>query len=183
MSADPARHLKPVEDVALQVLNPESGEIVGPLEHYTGEADDALSALTHKYHAALAEITKLKRDRAGEARKHEKWAEAEALHEWWRLATGHLKTEFDADDFYAVLPRLKERRTPIDVLRAIAGIAFDPNTKRTRNGNTEVYDSWDLLLRSKANMDRYEQRAPGVPVSDTKWRVWLVERVEANFRD
>jgi hypothetical protein len=175
----------------LRLVNEETGEITQQACPHCQEHLDTLTALEHKHRAALAEITRMKRDPEAEARKHKAWDEACALFDWWRLATWHPGVAFEADEFYAVLPRLKEGRTPIDILRGIAGLAFDPNRKTTKSGHLEIYDSWDLLNKSKTNLSRYEARAPGAPIKegvvspehDTKWRIWLVQRIQSNFKE
>lgn len=189
MSADPAaRHLQPVPDetppLVVFKINPETGEIgekVAPLQNFIDEAEAEYNALQGKYRGALAEITRLKRDADADARKHQLWAEAEALHGWWAIATGHPGRSFTADAFYQVLPRLKEKSVgPVGVLKAIAGAAFDPGTKQMKNGRTERYDDWELLNRSAAKQESFAGRAP-VGNDDHVWKRWLVAHIEGQL--
>lgn len=185
MSADPTRpHLHAVEDDAppLIVVNASTGERMGSLTVVTDAAEAEYNALQGKYRAALAQITKLTKDSEAEARKHERWSEGEALHMWWRLATGRCGRKFGADEFYQALPRLKEREHgPIGVLQAIAGAAYDPGTKQMRNGKTERYDDWELICRSQAKLESFQARAP-VGADDHHWKRWLVAHIEAQFK-
>jgi hypothetical protein len=182
MSTD--RHLQPVPDESpnLIVMNAETGEQLGALEAHVEEHEHVYRQLENKYKGALAKISKLERDDEAEARKHKRWAEAEALHEWWCLATGHEGRKFGADEFYQVLPRLKERSCgPIGVLHAIAGAAFDPGTKQMKNGRTERYDDWELVTRSPAKLESFRNRAPG-KLDGHEWKNWLLDRIERNFK-
>lgn len=179
------RHLRPVEDdkPPLIVVNEATGERLGPLSDLEAEHEAEYNALQGKYRAALAQITRLTKDAEAEARKHELWTEAEALHEWWRLATGHPGRKFGADEFYQVLPRLKDRECgPVGVLHAIAGAAFDPGTKQLKNGKTERYDDWELVTRSPAKLDSFRNRAP-VGADDHHWKRWLIAHIQAQFKD
>jgi hypothetical protein len=183
MSADLVRHLQPVEDTPpLIVVNEATGERMGPLEDFTQTSEDALATLTHKYHAALAEITKLKRDKEAEARRHECWAEIEALHDWYAIATGHPGRKFGAEEFMQALPRIKAVG-PIEFLHAVAGVAFDPkkSSRPQRNGRYTYYDSWEHLTRNAANLQSYIDRAPGDP-DGHKWKRFLIAHIEGQFK-
>jgi hypothetical protein len=180
---EPDRHLAAVPDTPepLMVVNTETGEQIAPLEHYRQEAEAEYNALQGKFRAALAEITKLKRDAEADARAHELYAEAETLHSWWRLACGHPGVTFKADDFYVVLPRLKERDVgPIGVLKAICGAAFDPGTKAMKNGRLQVFNDWELINRSQSKWRSFAERVPGDP-DGPEWRRWLVRHIESQF--
>lgn len=142
------------------------------------------SCLRHERHIRNLnrQITELTRNEEEEAREDERWPEVECLHEWWALATNHERTVFGAKEFYLAIPRLKEYE-PVEYLQGIAGIAFDPNTKQTKNGRTETYDSWELLNKSGPNFKRYMERAPGVPVDQHKWKRWLINKIEGSFKN
>jgi len=183
MSAD--RHLHPVPDdkPPLIVVNESTGERLGLLSEVEAEHEAEYNALQGKYRAALAQITRLTRDQEAEARKHALWAEAEALHEWWRLATGHPGRKFGADEFYQVLPRLKDKDCgPVGVLHAIAGAAFDPGTKRMKNGRMQRYDDWELITRSQDKVDSFRERAP-VGADDHQWKRWLIAHIQSQLKD
>jgi hypothetical protein len=158
--------------------------VTGDFEDYAAcptckETSETLEAQTHKYHAALAEITRLKKDPQAEAEKHKLYAEGEAVHTWWRLATWHPQTKFEHVEFYQALPRLKERG-PVELLKAIAGAAFEPGSKTYKNGEVEVYDSWELICRSKSKCDSFAKRAYPSPNGEN-WKRWLVQRIETNL--
>lgn len=179
------RHLQPVPDEAppLVVVNTETGEQVGPLQNWIDEAEAEYNALQGKYRAALAEITKLKRDEEADARAHELWTEAEALHGWWAIACGHPGVTFRADAFYQVLPRLKERAIgPIGVLKAICGAAYDPGSKQMKNGRHEIFNDWELINRSQSKWRSFANRVPGDP-DGHEWKRWLIAHIEAQLKD
>ena len=145
------------------------------------ELKDALETLERKYSAACAEITKLRRNKEAEARKHQFWAEATALHDWYAIATGHPGCKFGAEKFDQVLPRLREVG-PVAVLHAIAGIAFDPkrSPKPQRNGRYTLYDSWEHVMRNPDNLKSYRDRAPGDPEGH-EWKHWLIAHIESQL--
>ena len=172
---------------ALRVVD-QHGELVEPpcshistCEHCS-EREDAFETLQRKLVGALAEIGRLKRDPEAEARKHELWHQAECAHEWWRLCTGHFRAQFAAEEFYAVLPRLKERDGLLRVLKGICALVFDPNEAPMKNGRMKRYDGWHLVACSRAKLDERCERAPGKSADDeATWRIWLVRRIEANL--
>lgn len=182
MASRAARHLQPVKDEPQRIwrlIDPATGDFKDYAACPTcKETNETLEAQTHKYHAALAEITRLKKDPQAEAEKHKLYAEAETVHTWWRLATWHPQTKFEHEEFYQALPRLAERG-PVGLLKAVAGIAFDPATKQRKNGTTATYDGWHLLT-DKAKCEDCCQRVPGGPESE-EWKRWLVQRVETNM--
>lgn len=150
----------------------------------TGEVEDTCESCL-QYERTIrtlnGRLTRMERDREAEAEQHKRWPEAEALHTWWALATGHEGCRFAAEEFYQAMPRLKERSS-IEFLQGIAGLAFDPNSKQRRNGTTERYDSWEVLTKSGPRFQRYYERAPGWPVKEHHWKRWLLDRIESRFR-
>lgn len=164
----------------LRLVDLSSGEIhkaFGSQE----EAEDAYTALERKHRAVLAEITKLKRDSESEAKKHKLWAEAQTAHEWWRLACWHPGVKFGAEEFYQALPRLRERGGLMLLLKAIAGAAYDPGSKRMKNGGDMVYDDFELITRSKAKALNFAKRVPGGEDTE-QWKAWLVQRIESHLQ-
>jgi hypothetical protein len=133
---------------------------------------------------ANAKITRLETSDEEKARQHKRWDEAEAAFTWWALATGHEGVAFEAEEFGYVVPRLKEKSVGlIGVLQAIAGAAFDPGSRPRKNGTTEVYDDFELINRSKKHARSFRERAPGWPVSEHKWKAWLIDRIESQFKE
>lgn len=184
MSSDPARrHLQPVEEkLPIILVNTATGENVGTLAQVEAAHEAEYNALQGRYRSALGQITRLTRDAEVEARKHEFWAEAEALHTWWRLATGRCGRKFGADEFYQVLPRLKEKSCGlVGVLHAIAGAAFDPGSKKMKNGRTEIYDDWELVTRSQGKRESFANRAPGREGGE-EWKRWLLDHIQAQLK-
>lgn len=171
------RHLRSVD------VDSVSGEIVEACPHVAGcehcsDREYALDQLERKYQGALSKIGRLERDEEEEARRHKLWDEAECVHSWWRIACGHPGVKFGADQFYQALPRLKEREVGvIGMLRAVAGAAYDPNTKRMKNGRIQRFDSWELVTRSQEKCRSFMERAPGREDGE-EWKRWLVDRIE-----
>lgn len=163
------------------VVDSTTGEPVERSDQTPGMLEDSLVQTERQLRTANGRITRMNRDEEHEARKNARWEEAEAVHTWWRLATGHFGVKFTAEDFKHVLPRLKERG-PIGVLKTVAGAAFDPGTTTMKNGRQMVYDDWELLNRSRAKADNFAKRAPGSE-NGHEWKRWLLERIESNLRE
>lgn len=125
-------------------------------------------------------LTKLQQDKEAAAREHKLWTEASTVHDWWRVACDHPGVSFGAEDFYQALPRLNEM-SPVELLKAVAGAAYDPGSRKMRNGRTENYNSWELINRSKAKHESFAARAPGKP-DGHEWKVWLVNRIESRLK-
>lgn len=163
-----------------RIVDSTTGEVVEHHDETPGTLSDSLVQLERQLRMANARITRMQRDEEHVARKNKLWAEAEAVHTWWRLATGHFGTKFTAEDFKHVAPRLKERG-PIGVLKAIAGAAFDPGSTTMKNGRQMFYDDWELINRSKAKADNFAKRAPGSE-NGHEWKRWLLDRIESNLK-
>ncbi len=170
-----ARHLYPVPD-------PQTGEIQCTHSYdcpQCAEKLDAYDVLEKKHRGALAEISRLKNDREVQAREHRLWTEAQAVFDWWRLACWHPKSQFKADTFYEVKPRLEEVGA-VGVLKAVCGLAFDPTETRMKNGKMKKFDSWELMCRSQWKCEDFAERVPYGEDSE-RWKSWLVQKIESNF--
>lgn len=161
----------------LGVVHPESGEVVScpRCQH----REDVIVQLEKENRLHKAKITKLERDTETECRTDPLWAEAEAIHEWWRLATSHFRASFDAEDFKLIRPHLK-RLGPVGCLQAVCGAAYDPSTKELKNGREKRFDDFELVFRDKAKMESFAERVPGEEGSQL-WKTWLVQRIESNL--
>lgn len=126
-----------------------------------------------------AKITKLERDVEMECRSDSLWDEAETIHEWWRLATGHFKTSFDAEDFALIRPHLK-RLGPVGCLQAICGAAYEPATRQLKNGREKRFDDFELIFREKAKLESFAERVPGEEGTE-QWKSWLLRRIEESL--
>lgn len=178
----PARKLRAAPDPDQRIwrlIDPATGDF----EDYAGcpeceEKEAALIQLERQHRATNARLTRLQRDQEKEARRHKLWAEAETVHDWWAIACGHPGVKFGAEDFYQALPRLGEG--PVELLKGIAGAAYDPSTKQMKNGRIQRFDSWELITRSSAKLRSFADRAPG-PQDSEDWKRWLVRRIESNL--
>lgn len=151
----------------------------GELQEYPDECPACIQ-YERQLRTVNARLTKLQQDKEAQAREHKLWDEASTVHDWWRIACDHPGVSFGAEDFYQALPRLNEM-SPVELLKAIAGAAFDPSTRKMRNGRLERYDSWELIMRSKAKAESFIQRAPGKPEGE-EWKLWLVQRIESRLK-
>lgn len=129
-----------------------------------------------------AKITKLERAEEQVSSNDPLWEEAQAIHEWWRLACWHPLTGFDLEDFKLIRPHLKRgKHGLIDCLKAICGAAFDPYEAEQKNGKLKAYNDWDTIFKTKAKTERFAERVPGEEGSE-QWKIWLVRRIEANLK-
>lgn len=118
-----------------------------------------LKELERKFRAQSRELGLLRSDKDAEARAHESWPILMKLHIYWQEKTGHLKARWVSDKFWQALPLWQEFGTG-NIAAGIAGIAYQPNSTRLRNGKIEVHDSWKLLFRDSTTLERYIKRRP-----------------------
>lgn len=161
----------------LGVVHPETGEVITCPACQTRE--DVIVQLEKENRLHKAKITKLERDTETECRADPFWTEAEAIHSWWKLATGHFGVTFDAEDFKLLQPHLK-RSGPVGCLKAICGAAFDPYETEQKNGRMKRFDGVDTVFATKAKMERFAERVPGEEGSE-QWKHWLMRRIESHL--
>lgn len=99
------------------------------------------------------------RDSARDAFNHPSWEDVKELFAYWRMRTDHPRCRYGAKRFWAAEPFLRDYGEKL-CRRAIDGIAFDPFTKRRRNGTLERFDSWELLFRDRGRFEGFVNRAP-----------------------
>ena len=99
------------------------------------------------------------RDKDAEARANEAWPTIMALHDYWRVQTGHKRARWTPDKFWMAWPLWTEFKTG-NCAAGIAGIAHEPNRKLLKNGRWEMFDSWKLLFRDSVTLERYIKRRP-----------------------
>ncbi len=162
----------------LGVVHPETGEVLTCPACQTRE--DVIVQLEKENRLHKAKITKLERDDNKSARNDSCWDEAQALFEWWQLACWHPRSTLSAEDFWMVKPHLQKRDGLINCLRAVCGAAFDPYITQQKNGRAKRHDGWDQIFKTKAKMERYEERVPGEEGSE-QWKNWLLVRIETDL--
>ena len=158
----------------LRIVDSETGEV----------HDECPSCLQYErdLRHLKAKLTRLQQDQERVAREHKLWAEAQTVHDWWKLATGHFGVTFTAEDFQQALPRLKEVG-PVGLLKAVAGAAYDPSTTRMKNGGLEAFCGWGPVCRITAKYRSFTERVPGGEEDDVTWRRWLIDRIESNLKE
>ncbi len=100
-------------------------------------------------------------DRNEKARGNELWGKAIGIFNEWRIATGHMKSRWNADRFFLVEPYLKADGY-LMCRAAVWGIAAHPNTKQITPAFTEVYDSFELVFRNREKFERYANRGHAI---------------------
>lgn len=174
MSAQPDRHLRPVEDTApLVVVNAETGERVGMLVDHVQSLEDEVAGLQRDIRGWAARFGDLKRDKDAEAEKSEVWPAAVRVFDYWRVRTGRSKrTVFTLDRFEMVRPWLEKlgnpKASPDDRLAeaealcklAVDGIAFDHYVERAKNGTERHHTGWHLIFKEA---DQFEKRCNSAP--------------------
>ena len=122
----------------------------------------------------------LKRDKQAEAESDTLWGKAVALFYEWRIATGHMRSQWSADRFFLCRPYIEHDGLAICRL-SVWGIAAHPNTREITPGYAEVYDDFELVFRNRATFERYARRGWAIfgrecpqdaPLADTvtKWQ-------------
>lgn len=174
MSAEPARHLKPVEDATpLIVVNPETGQWIGVLADHTQLLEDQIAGLQRDVKGWAQRFAELKRDKQAEAEGSEIWPAAQRIFRYWREKTGKSKrTIFTLDRFEMVRPWLEklgdtkspqaERLAEAEALckLAIDGIVFDHYEEKRPNGTTRHHTGWHLIFEKA---DKFEDRCNSAP--------------------
>lgn len=161
------RHLQPVEEQAPRYIT---------LDSQTGEKlpeHPEIHELNLQLEGAQAEIRgwrtrygNLKRDKDREARQDARWPLAKEVFDYWRRRCAHPRAKFDADRFHLIAPFLD--RYGIELCqRAIDGAAYDPFTKRMKNGAVRRYDGLDLIFRNADKFEDFCNRAPRKPKEET----------------
>lgn len=116
------------------------------------ELEDQLAGAQTEINGWRARHANLKRDVEKEAREDAAYLVAQALFKEHQQATKRTRTKWSADRFYLCLPYLK-RYGAEAIERAIAGISFDPWTKKRRNGTERRYDYWEWLFKDTGTFE------------------------------
>ena len=144
----PAAALKIVEAVDSAPVDPQYQAML-----------DTIDGLQRDIRGWARRYADLQRDKNAEARSHEAWPVALRLWGYWVEQTGHARAKWSQDRFWILLPHLQQWGAG-NCAAAIAGIAFDANSKRLKNGKLEVFDTWELCFRSTGTVERYMRRRP-----------------------
>lgn len=178
MSAQPDRHLKPVEDEpALIVVNPATGEQVGTLDEAQQTLKDEVAGLQRDVRGWAARYAVLKRDKDAAAKESPVWPTALRVFDYWRQQCKHPRSEFSLDRFEMIRPHLERlsaaKKGRLDSAEdrlahaeavcklAVDGIAFDPFISDRKNGKKKRNDGWHLIFETA---DRFENRCNAAPI-------------------
>jgi hypothetical protein len=160
----------------------------GDFDDYAGcpdcvDKDAVIEKHERQIRILSAKVSRLEGRREREDRESKLWAEAEQVFTWWALATGHEGSKFSHERFKQIAPRLKERRFgPIDVLKGIAGAAFDAGERPRNNGSIERFDDIELVCRADHKLENFQERVYGGAESEA-WKRWLIDRIESNLSE
>lgn len=168
----------PKAEEAFVYVNVETGESVTECPHCL-QAKAEVAELERDLRIKRTMITKLKRDKEAEARDSKYWPIAEVIYDWWRVACSHQRAKFNYQDFEDMKPRLADGKNggALEVLKGIAGAAFDPGTRPMANGGLQRFDDLELVVRSPSKLRSFTQRVPGGEDGEA-WRAWLSNRVK-----
>ena len=109
----------------------------------------------------MSQIGNLRADKDAEAREHDLWGKAVIVFWEWKIATGHMNSQWSADRFWLCHPYL--RNDGLAFCRAaVWGIAAHPNTRKVTRDYTEVYDDFELAFRNRATFERYASRGRAI---------------------
>jgi hypothetical protein len=145
---------------ALKLVNPETGEIHDPGEcRECRHKDDVIAGLERDIRGWAARYAELRRDLVQEAKQHPMYDDVKAIFAYWKRACRHPRSQFSADRFWLIQPFF-ERHGEAMCRKAIDGAAFDPMTKRRKNGSIERFDSVELIFRDEGKFESFANRAP-----------------------
>lgn len=174
MSAQPERHLRPVEDTGpLVVMNSETGERVGMLSDHTQALEDQIAGLQRDIRGWASRHADLKRDKDAEAEESPCWPAAVRIFDHWRRACKHPRAVFTLDRFELVRPWLEKlgdkkadaetrlKEAEVMCILAVDGIAHDPYITRRKNGTEKRHDGWHLIFEKA---EKFEERCNAAPL-------------------
>jgi hypothetical protein len=136
----------------LRIVDPETGEFHDQDCPNCAGLETEVRAWRTRYH-------NLKRDRNAEAREHKLFPEAKKLFDFWREECRHPRSKWTADRFWTLAPLLAEYGMET-CRQAIRGAAYDPATRRRRNGTIERFDQFSLIFRNADKLESFVNRAP-----------------------
>lgn len=147
-----------------------NGEVCENCQPLLVALQDRNAGLEYTVRAQAARIGKLTREEEN-VREHDQWERAARLFKVWQRATGHTRSRWTIKRFRECLHFLETYEDEL-ILRAIEGIASDPNTDRRKNGHLEKYDDWGTLFKNDGAFERYCNRAP------EEWRDNLLDHAK-----
>ena len=136
----------------------EQGEILDECPECSGK-DHELRELQRKMKGMARELGELRADKNREALEHKAWPYLVRLFQFWQQQCNHPRARWSSARFWSAL-HLFDTWGPANFAAAIAGIAFQPNSRQLKNGKWEIYDSWELLTRDSGTFERYIKRRP-----------------------
>jgi hypothetical protein len=155
------RHLEVVEEApAYIVVDPATGEQLGPLDSHLQELKDLLAGAETDVRAWRTRHANLKRDKEKEAREDPLWPEIIALFKLWQRLCNHPKSAFTPERFEEAKPHYERHGREL-CERAIAGIAFDPYCAERKNGTVKRHDGWHLVFGKVEKFEECCCKAPG----------------------
>lgn len=177
MSAQPDRHLRPVEEGAdgppLIVVNPDTGEQAGTLTQHMQPLEDQVAGLQRDVRGWTQRHAELKRDKEAEAQESPVWPAALRVFDHWKRVCKHPRSEWTLDRFELVRPWLEKlgnkkadpeaRLAEAEALcmLAVDGIAHDPYITTRKNGTQKRHDGWHLIFETA---ERFEERCNAAPI-------------------
>lgn len=166
-------HLRAVETGEVPADGSQSlAEALTKIEHLTAELSmKTLEAegLDETVRSQGAKIRLLRRDKEAKARRDALWPDAVELFTYWKVCTGHSRTDFTVERFELLRPFLKKDGLAVCRL-AVDGAVYDPYhaDKPNRNGHIEVHDHLETIFKSRAGFERHVNRAPRERLHEVK---------------
>lgn len=105
-----------------------------------------------------AQIKALKADREREAREHPRRQEVEELFAYWCEKCNHPRSTLDAERTFRLAWGLEHYGLPMCKL-AIDGAAFDPWTRRRKNGTLKRFDEVGMVFKDAPKFEDFVCRA------------------------
>lgn len=153
---------------ALRLVD-EHGQVHGA-DAIVEELEERVAALQRELTTKLGMITKLRKDKVRERRKHPRRGEIVSIWAEWQVECKHPNSGLTDDRFDAILAILETR----DVghgregfaykrehfSRAIAGAKYDPFVTRHKNGREQRHDDISKICEGGKSFESFANRAP-----------------------
>jgi hypothetical protein len=159
MSVEPVRHLHPVEQPPLELVDRRTGEAFD-LDAHMQSLEDHIKGLQRDVKAEHMRYENLRRDKEREAKESAYWPFVYRLFKYWVKACGKSsRYQFKTDRFELALEHV--RHDPLLCAQAIAGAAFDPwYPPPGKNGKSRPQNGWHHIFKNSERLQDFADRAP-----------------------
>lgn len=148
----------------LALVNPETGEVDPEAPSYPdalallAQLETTIEQLDRRHKGDLLRIARLEADREAAAMNRPENEHVEVIHKLWKAAC-RKRRPLHYTDREHISSAVKALGFDTCV-RAVAGLRFDPYTRRQRNGKVKSYDDLETAFKTYGRVTEYAGRAP-----------------------